>query len=352
MDARAALRPESADRLVGYARFVIARAHAAPEAATVRRTIRLPFLQLDASFTDAGYAAHCDRALAPAAGDPGAAKASVAIVDAPAVGLTPQAWWEDILFPLEFEQRLAAAGLRGGYYADDRLWHFYDIAGAAGAALMREPGAYPPWEASAPLRPFLHWIYAEMGMRLIHAATLGRNGRGVLLAGSGGAGKSGTTVAGILAGLDSVGDDYVLFDQRNATAYPLFRIMKQDPAGFARLGLARFLGDPGPVNWQNKHEFDFADLGRGGRAAKLRIGALLVARIAGGSTSRIVPIGPRDAMLALAPSGIFQMPGERGSGAAFFARIVRSLPAYRLELGSDAGEIGETLSGFVERLPA
>ena len=35
------------------------------------------------------------------------------------------------------------------------------------------------------------------------------SGDGVLLAGAGGAGKSGTTLAGILHGLSSVGDDYV-----------------------------------------------------------------------------------------------------------------------------------------------
>ena len=81
---------------------------------------------------------------------------------------------------------------------------------------MRSADGFPPWEPGAPLRSFLHWEYAARGMRLVHGGTLGIDGRGVVLAGSGGAGKSGTVVAGIMVGLDSVGDDYVSVDQMEA----------------------------------------------------------------------------------------------------------------------------------------
>lgn len=356
MALRADELPEGveSDRLISYARHVLGLAEALPADATAL-DLRLPFVEIAARFNEDAYAGYCAKSLASGSHpEPILARASLAVVDARAAGVKPPAaWWEDKFYPLDIEQRLAADGLQGSYFHDNNLWHVYDPKRHRGVQLLEGPGAYPPWERAAPLRPFLHWIYADLGMRLIHAGTLGTGGRGVLIAGAGGAGKSGTTLSGILAGLESVGDDYVLLrpGENGASLYPVFRVVKQDRAGFERLRLGRYIADPGELNWQGKYEFDFEDLGRGRRAPRLDLGAILVSRVTGGSRTEIVPIRQRDAMLALAPSGIFQMPGERRSGPAFFAAIIRSVPCFRLDLGADATEVGETIRAFAERLP-
>jgi hypothetical protein len=187
-------------------------------------------------------------------------------------------------------------------------------------------------------------------MRLTHAGTLGANGKGVLLAGAGGAGKSGTVAAGLLNGLDSVGDDYVLIDLSNGvTARPLFSTLKQDPQGFARLGLKRRVPANGPLNWQGKHAFHIDDIAPRPVPATLDIVALVVPHISGGGASSIMPVSRRDAMIALAPSGIAQMPGERESGFRFFSDLTRLLPCYRLSLGTQPQEIAGTVADFLAR---
>src|SRR5690606_18146768 len=147
------------------------------------------------------------------------------------------------------------------------------------------PGAFPPWEPGAPLRAVLHWAYADQGLRLAHAGTRGRGGRGGSRAGAGGWGEAGLVAGGLLGGLAGGGDDYVLLEtgKDGVRAFPVFSTLKQDPAGFERLGLASRIG-PRPLNWQGKHQFHIDELGSGGFADCLDIAALLLPRIVAGAS--------------------------------------------------------------------
>jgi len=242
---------------------------------------------------------------------------------------------------------LRESGLQAHHFHDLDFWQVYDLAARRGVQLMKGPDVFPPWEPGAPLRVFLHWAYAEQGRRLAHAGTLGRDGKGVMLAGAGGSGKSGTVLAGLIHGLSSVGDDYVLLDiDDGVTAYPVFSTLKQDPAGFDRLGLdARVRRRP--LNWQGKHQFTIRELAPDGIAERLDIAAILLPRIGAGAT-RIEPASAKEALLALAPSALYQMPGERESGFRFFSRVVAALPAFHIHLGTDPAEIAGALSSFLE----
>ena len=151
----------------------------------------------------------------------------------------PPGWGEPIFHPRQFEQLLAGTPFRASYFHDRRVWQIYDREQKFGLLWLTGPRNYCDWEPAAPLRCFLHWCSRFQNMRLAHAGTLGKGGAGILLVGKGGSGKSGTVVGGIAHGLQSVGDDYVLFDDATAAvrAYPLFRTLKQDLSGLRRLGL-------------------------------------------------------------------------------------------------------------------
>jgi hypothetical protein len=261
----------------------------------------------------------------------------------------PAEWGEEPYRPHEVASLLEQAGLRASYFYDLDHWQIFDPEAAFGVQLMRGPNDFPPWELAAPLRPFLHWHYARQGSRLAHCGTLGLDGSGVLLAGAGGSGKSGTVVAGLLNGLQSIGDDYVLLDAgAEVVGYPVFATLKQDQAGFDRLGLKDWLPRAGPLNWQGKHEFRLQDVSESSPPARLSITALLVPRLGDEARTRIEPISRRDAMLAFAPSSIQQMPGERESGFAFFSNVARKLPCYALFLGREPKEIAGVIAEFLE----
>lgn len=231
----------------------------------------------------------------------------------------------------------------GGAYP----WICFDPQTGRGVTVVRRLGDLPRWTSGAPFALLLHLAFAWRGWRLLHAAAVGRDGVGALLAGPGGVGKSGTTLAGISHGLVTVGDDYVaLAPGSRPVAWPVYRVLKQDPAGLARIG--RWDLADGPVNWMGKVELDLDTEfpGRMARALELRL--ILLPEIAGKRTSKLQAVPPSVAFSAIAPSVLTQLPGARLSGFAFLTRLTRALPAYRLRLSAEPAEIAETLGCLLE----
>lgn len=340
--------------VVHYANGLLDRVGTLPGEAVL---FSLPRLKLTASIASAGYAALCRRALVDDArnGDAQQSAMHVAVVDHATQSELPRARWSAPSFGMgQFVRRLEASGLAGSFDAEHGIWQFHAPRRSCGIQTLQHAGQFPPWEAGFPLRNFLHWGYQAQGMRLVHAGTLGHQGRGVLLAGAGGAGKSGTTLAGISHGLTSVGDDYIAIaqDASCATAYPVMRLMKQDQQGLARLGIdpvGRALGTP---NWQGKYEFDFAELVAGARAPSLALTAILLPRITDRAKCRILPAPMRDALYGLLPNNMGQLPDGLRQCLSFVTGLAKALPAYHLELGSEPEDIAQTIARFLEGSPS
>lgn len=331
------------DALVDFARAMLARQ---PTEDTETAQFDLPFLRLTVSASDGAWLAACRRALAQGYGQepraplyahsftlPDGADGHLGDTASGAFGL---------------ERRLSAGGLSGALAAPSGMWSFLDPGRGRAVQVLRRPCGWPAWETAAPWRQVLAWAHLAAGRLMVHGATLGHAGHGVLIAGKGGSGKSGTTLAGLMAGLDTAGDDYVLLEpgQELARAWPLYRLAKQDRAGLARLGLQDRAD--GVENWQGKFEFDIEALGSG-RLAPLSLRAVVLPRITHGARCRFSRVSAREALLALAPSGIFQLVGDAARSLALHAAVLRKLPAYQLELGSDPREIGDAIATFLEQ---
>lgn len=332
-----------------YGRALLDLAFGYADARLAAVDIRLPGLDLRVRAPEGPMLDAVGAALLPATADLPAHAIELTVLHDGMDGVpAPLGWGREPYVPHRISADLREQGMQGSHFHDLRFWQFYDLRTARGVQLMAGADAFPPWEPGAPLRAFLHWAYAARGLRLTHAGTLGRDGKGVLLAGSGGSGKSGTVLAGLLNGLVSVGDDYVLLDadRDGVRAFPVFATLKQDPAGFDRLGLASRVA-PRPLNWQGKHQFSIRELAPDGVAGRLDIAAILLPRI-GAERTRITPAGAKEALLALAPSALYQMPGERESGFRFFGGVVAGLPAYHLHLGTDPAEIAAAIAAFLE----
>lgn len=342
----------NSESIAEYATSLLAQAMNFPGERLTRRTFRLPFLDINARFSSMSFARMCEDGLATRRADKEhvAKELKISVMSAgdnewPA----PATWQESSFSPVVFDRVITGHQLRGYYHHDHRFWQFYDPTSGQGVQSMLAADRYPAWESSGPLRAFLHWAYEGMGMRLAHAATVGIGGRGVLLAGSGGSGKSGTTLAGIANGMSSVGDDYVLLDREpSRKAHAVFATMKQDVRGFQRVKLNpdQFGGE---LNWQNKIEFDPTRIHPQSLTDSMEIVSILLPKIAHQARTTLEPARPAEAMLALAPSGLFQMPGCAASGVRFFSNFVRSLPVFQLCLSEDSQEIADTIRGFLNR---
>ena len=345
------LRTVSLGDLSDYARERVAAALAYPKDRLERHRIAVPALDLDVWFSDPGLAELCTSRLVRRSDEAASGnRAQVYAIDATMDGWDKPAVWdtETGFTSRAFERELAAAGLRGFYHHDAPSWQLYDPEAAVGVHTLPAPRGIPPWELGSPLRLFLHWIYASAGKRLTHAATLGLDGRGVLIVGASGSGKSGTTLAGLMNGLTSAGDDYVMVEQgADIIAHAVFRLFKQDAGGLRRTGLTPGEVGAGDVNWHGKYEFDARDLAPDGFAQRLVIQGVIMPEIARLPRTRIEPVSAQQAALALAPSAVFQLPGDTNEGFRFFAQLARRLPAYRVRLSEDPSEIADAIGLFL-----
>lgn len=247
-----------------------------------------------------------------------------------------------------FQEMASDAGLRVAYPHNPNIWKFLDTRNNVGVQVSWSRKDLPPWDATAPLRHHLHWILDLSGQRFAHAATLGLNGKGVVLFGPGGAGKSGTTLAGLCAGLQTVGDDYVALGlENNAVARPLFRVVKQDRAGLARNPSLASSTTGLPSDWRGKVAFDPSEFFADAFVDRLELGAIILPRIAHVETPSLRPARPQEAMLALVTSNLHQFPAEMKNGMSFFASLLRKVPCFHLDLSHDAGRNGDLIKAFI-----
>ncbi len=144
--------------------------------------------------------------------------------------------------PDAYRPGLEIDGLRHGrflasYMVDFGALTFYDRERRAGLYWAADAPALAACQEAAPLRNVLRWIAVDHGGEIVHAAAVGRGEDGVLILGAKGAGKSTTSLACMLEGLDFVADDFCLLDQQDGTwlATPLTHTARAEEGTLALL---------------------------------------------------------------------------------------------------------------------
>jgi hypothetical protein len=260
-------------------------------------------------------------------------------------------WTDERCAPRQFHDILLAHKLQVSYPHSPGVWQVYDQVARVSVQLTNSRADLPPWDFGAPLRQHLHWLLPQHRLRLTHAAAVGRNGRGVLLVGDGGSGKSETTLAAIASGLVTCGDDYVATGVNGGPiAGLLYRILKQDPAGLNRFSDLRGAIGGLPINWQGKIELDPESTFPGCLTNWLKIEAAVVPFITRRKTAEIAPISRGELMRALMRSNLYQYPGEPDDGLAFFAKFLVQIPCYRIELALDPHRNSDAIARLLEQL--
>lgn len=246
----------------------------------------------------------------------------------------------------EFDAHLAPQGLRAIYSEERGAWDIFDTSDGFGIRLQNGIEGAAEWEHTAPLAYFCKWTSEAQGHTMVHAASIAWQGKGALLIGEGGAGKSGTTLGAMLNGFDSAGDDYTLLSGGPPyTAYSLYRTFKQSSEGMARLGLPKSM----PLNWQGKAVFRPETVCGRPIAGATPIHALLMPEI-GAHSTMIEPMAPAPLFKQMTISTLRQISGNFADVFRYCAELVRELPCYRLRLSPDNDEITLVLKKFLEGL--
>ncbi len=218
---------------------------------------------------------------------------------------------------------------------------------------MEDGELLPYWETTSPLQMILNWWAEGRDLQYVHAAAVGTRQGAVLLTGPGGSGKSSTALACLSSELGYLADDYCLVSVDPPCVHSLYCTAKlvgeEDFARFPQLSSwvenpQRPQADKAVLNLHKHCPDKLLD------QAPLR--ALVVPQVwPGARRSRLTRLTGARALVALAPSTLFQLAGTHQGSLSRMARLIRQVPQYRLELGSDMTDLPELLQTLLEAAP-
>jgi hypothetical protein len=209
---------------------------------------------------------------------------------------------------------------------------------------IRVAAHVPTYERGAPLRSILHWWMRRHGRLLIHAGAVGFRGRGVLLVGKGGSGKSTSALAGMLKGWHYLSDDYCLLAAEAVPrVYSLYNSAKLTAAHLENFPvLQTAVSNPAELAVEKALLYIHNHL-PDRMIAELPVDMILLPRVSGLPETRLRPASPTVALRALAPSSLFQLPGTGRFEFLALADFVKRVPCFHLELGTNLDKIPDAI---------
>lgn len=205
-------------------------------------------------------------------------------------------------------------------------------------------------------KPFPHLLAAwflDRGVHVLHAGLVARDGRGLLLGGPGGSGKSTTALGCALAGFDLLGDDAVGTEwtgdgYRGHSCYSAVRF---DEGTLQRLpALADHHRAPVVPADRGKHLAYVADIMGRRPDPTVSLEAIVMPVVVGSGPSALVPARRSATLRRLAPSTLLRGLGSGKAGMAHLGELVRRLPCYELQLGASTADGPEILDDLLAGL--
>ncbi len=205
-------------------------------------------------------------------------------------------------------------------------------------------------DRARPLQRMMSEFCRSLGIQEIHAALVGWRGRGVLLAGAGGRGKTTASLDGLHEGLQFLGDDSVAIGEDADGRLLGYRLYASARVRTSQLG--RWPAFKG--HWQMPEPPEEKALLLPGTflpgrlAGDVRIAAIVLPAVTGNGL-RLERISGVAAFHAL----VHESRDNRRFGLtarefARLARMTREIPCYRLEVDRDPGRVADALRELAE----
>lgn len=224
----------------------------------------------------------------------------------------------------------------------------YDRRNKTGLFHVPDAEAMPGWEQGAPFLRILHWWASDEGLQLVHGAAVGTPDGAALLVGRGGSGKSTTALASIGSVLQYISDDYCLLETGpTPRVHSIFGSGKADEASARRLPKLEDAFRTAYADPNGKSIIFVAEHAASDMLLSAPLKAIVVPKIAGGTECSAQALPRGEALRALAPSTMFQLPGGRAEALSRMSALLRALPCFRLKLGGDPAAAQPVLHGLL-----
>jgi hypothetical protein len=210
-------------------------------------------------------------------------------------------------------------------------------------------------ERARPFHRLLSMWLTDRGIHFVHAGLVSVEGRGILLGGHGGAGKSTSSVACLRAGHRYLGDDHIALERltdgsfRGYGFYASCLLELNHMHRFAEL-LPHALR-PHYVG-EDKAVFYFNELFPGAIHHSTRIDVIALPKVVDCFEARAERASKAETLMALAPNSVMQLTVPTAAGFHTLADLVDSVPSYRLYIGRDIDRIPDALCRMASELVA
>lgn len=205
------------------------------------------------------------------------------------------------------------------------------------------------YERAKPLARLLVEWHNDQQVQVIHAGLVARDDLGILFAGKSGSGKSTSSLACVCAGFSYLSEDFIGL-QRLADGpflgHSLYNSVFLEARHLAQFSmLTPYVTRGRPIEEKSAVILSQVFPQRLKRVVPIRV--LLIPRVIGARAAKIHPASKGQALLALGPSSLLQIPSRRIRGFSKLAQLVEQVPCYWLELGSDLGSIPRCVEEFL-----
>jgi hypothetical protein len=260
--------------------------------------------------------------------------------------------WEDYLGPRKELKAYDGDRIRTNFHIGPNILSVLDRQQNLACYWIDDAQNIPYWEQGSPLQTILNWWTTDRQHQYVHAGAVGTPAGGVLLAGKGGSGKSSTALACIDSPLVYASDDYCLVSiDPQPYVYSLYNTAKlKGEADLERFPhLAPLVGNVDRMGLEKAmlflHQHHPEKISCG-----FPIKAVLIPQVTGKLDTHLRPATAGAALRALAPSTIFQLAGSGQIAFKMMSSLVRQVPCYFLELGTDMVQIPIAIEQLLSQL--
>jgi hypothetical protein len=239
--------------------------------------------------------------------------------------------------------------IRALMHLDPVIISLFDPVRSTALYWTRDVSRIPIWDWGTPLRIVLNEWARLQRLFLVHCGAVGTAQGGVIFAGKSGSGKSTSALACLEnSGLQYAGDDYSLMSLTpEPYVHSLYCSAKLKGAAdfehfphlLSLVANRKQLGEQKALIFLNSAYREKIIPG-------FPLRAIVVPRISGELESTVEICSPIAALKALAPSTLLQLPGEGNVTMANLSSLVRQVPTYVLNAGTNL----DGVSGSVESL--
>jgi len=226
----------------------------------------------------------------------------------------------------------------GTFEIESTTLNLFDRATQRGLFWVKSTSDLPDWEFGAPLRRIFEWALLDRGFHVIHSAGVGKGENGVLLSGSGGAGKSTTTAICLGNDFETTGDDYCAISATSPhKVFGIYGLIKLVPGAVGTEGLpnSTWLNQriDGKVHYKMEQKM----------VESFVINAIVFPKVAV-SQKQLLAVSPNKAFLGLLSSTLNQSTNPQIQLFEALGSLSKSVAAFELEVGPDFDLVSRNLS--------